>query len=149
MGLLAVVAGLTFSGLAIAGHSGGGHGGGGHGGGGHGGTGHGNGHGGYGGHRGSGVGFYGYGWGGPYFGDPWFWGAYDTWPLYDEYYYSPQAVSPATSPVYIEQDAPAVLPQQGESSWYYCDDPPGYYPYVQNCPAGWQRVRPQLPPGRY
>jgi hypothetical protein len=24
--------------------------------------------------------------------------------------------------------------------WYYCADPPGYYPYVTQCNAGWQAV---------
>ena len=37
-------------------------------------------------------------------------------------------------PVYIEQ------------YWYYCNDPAGYYPAVQNCPQGWQRVIPSSPP---
>ncbi len=29
-----------------------------------------------------------------------------------------------------------VLPTYG----YYCDDPPGYYPYVPQCPGGWRPV---------
>ena len=37
-------------------------------------------------------------------------------------------------PVYIEQ------------YWYYCSDPAGYYPSVQSCPQGWQRVVPTSPP---
>jgi hypothetical protein len=24
--------------------------------------------------------------------------------------------------------------------WYYCDDPKGYYPQVQNCPTPWREV---------
>ena len=141
LGLLAMLTGLTFSGFAIANHGGGGHGGGGHGGGS--GT-HGVGHGG---HRGNTGVFIGLGLSGAYLGGPWAWGAYDTWPFYDGYYYAPE--SAALSPTYLEHDAPAVSPQQGEAFWYYCDSPSGYYPYVQNCPAGWQRVQPQLPPGRY
>lgn len=31
-------------------------------------------------------------------------------------------------------------------SWYYCQNPAGYYPYVQNCAGGWQPV-PMVPPG--
>ena len=34
-------------------------------------------------------------------------------------------------------------PQQ--SYWYYCQDPQGYYPYVRNCPGGWQQVLPTPP----
>jgi len=34
-------------------------------------------------------------------------------------------------------------PQQ---NWYYCDNPRGFYPYVQNCGAGWRAV-PAQPPG--
>ena len=31
---------------------------------------------------------------------------------------------------------------QEQNYWYYCQDPPGYYPYVQQCPGGWQTVVP-------
>jgi hypothetical protein len=31
----------------------------------------------------------------------------------------------------------------GASLWYYCQNPAGYYPYVQQCPTQWQPV-----PGR-
>jgi hypothetical protein len=30
--------------------------------------------------------------------------------------------------------------------WYYCDNPQGYYPYVQSCGSGWRQV-PATPPG--
>ena len=40
-------------------------------------------------------------------------------------YYSP--------PTYIEQG-------DGNTVWYYCDDPQGYYPDVTECAAGWQTV---------
>ena len=36
---------------------------------------------------------------------------------------------------YIEQSQPA-------DSWYYCADSKAYYPYVKDCPGGWQRVSP-------
>ena len=33
--------------------------------------------------------------------------------------------------------------------WYYCSDLKTYYPYVKNCPSGWQQVVPQTaPPGQ-
>jgi hypothetical protein len=33
-------------------------------------------------------------------------------------------------------------PDYGYTSqyWYYCQNPPGYYPYVQQCGTGWQTV---------
>ncbi len=49
-------------------------------------------------------------------------------------------------PVIIQQPPPPVYTQQppvDPSYWYYCEDPKGYYPYVQNCPGGWMKVVPQ------
>ena len=40
--------------------------------------------------------------------------------------------------------APASPQPQGE--WYYCANSNSYYPYVRDCPAGWQRVPAQPPP---
>jgi hypothetical protein len=45
------------------------------------------------------------------------------------YYYSPP-------PTYIEQ-APT------PAYWYFCPESNAYYPYVQECPGGWQPVLPQ------
>ena len=33
-------------------------------------------------------------------------------------------------------------PSPPTASWYYCDNPQGYYPYVQQCPGGWRAVAP-------
>jgi hypothetical protein len=60
---------------------------------------------------------------------------YYTYP--NQYYPRPPV---ATQPPVNEEQVPG--PQQGESSWYYCPDPPGYYPYVQQCPKGWTKVAP-------
>ena len=35
---------------------------------------------------------------------------------------------------------------RSDDSWYYCEDPKGYYPYIRECPTGWQRVSPVPPP---
>ena len=76
----------------------------------------------------------GYGYYGPY---------YRPYP----YYYPPPYVAPAAPPVYIERGDPqgaAPAPQQqSQSYWYYCADSKTYYPYVRECPGGWQRVPPQ------
>jgi hypothetical protein len=59
------------------------------------------------------------------------------------YIQQPQASAPAGPPAGAMANAPSV-------SWFYCTDPPGYYPYVQNCSKAWMRVVPdttQPPPG--
>lgn len=68
------------------------------------------------------------------------------------YPYYPSVVVERPAPtVYIEQPAaaaPAPAPQAQTNYWYYCDGAKGYYPYVKECPTGWQRVLPQ-PPGQH
>lgn len=66
------------------------------------------------------------------------------------YPYPPVVVAPAEPPVYIEQSPPPLQASQPAPSndWFYCRKPDGYYPYVKECPGGWQRVAPQPPPQR-
>jgi hypothetical protein len=45
----------------------------------------------------------------------------------------------------VERLPPIALPPSQTPSWYYCDNPQGYYPYVQQCPGGWNQV-PARPP---
>lgn len=94
------------------------------------------GHGGYGG--GYGGGHIGIVIGGPVWG----------WPYYPPSYYYP-AYPPnmviESPPVYVEQAAPPSA-QVPDNYWYYCSSPEGYYPYIKECPAGWQKVVPQPPP---
>lgn len=45
------------------------------------------------------------------------------------------------TPVFIERSPPAEPAAQ--VWWYWCADARAYYPYVQQCPGGWQRVAPQ------
>jgi hypothetical protein len=156
--LLATIAALGLalgSGTALAQHSGGGggHGGGGgwHGGGGggwHGGGGHGHG----GSHFVVGIGFPGFywgpGWGYPYYG---YYGYpyYSSYPYYAGYpYYYPDAPAygdPAPGN-YIQRDMSSPAPV-GEGQYsYYCPDPAGYYPQLQNCPKGWLKVVPDAGP---
>jgi hypothetical protein len=85
---------------------------------------------------GVGIGFpylgYGYGYGYGY-------------PYYAPYAYYPPYYAPAYAPqpsAYVEQ--PQVQQaQQPSGYWYFCNDSRAYYPYVKECPAGWQRVAPQ------
>lgn len=51
-------------------------------------------------------------------------------------YPAPVYYAPPAPTVYVEQPPP-------QSYWYYCADTQAYYPYVQNCASGWQRVLPR------
>ena len=74
------------------------------------------------------------------------------WPYYYPYpapYYYPQpvVVQQLPPPVYVQQpapvtSAPAPAPSTQNGMWYHCDNPKGYYPYVQQCPGGWKSVTP-------
>jgi hypothetical protein len=44
------------------------------------------------------------------------------------------------APVYIAPPRP--MPPPPSENWYYCDSSGQYYPYVRNCPEGWQAVMP-------
>ncbi len=59
-------------------------------------------------------------------------------------YYPPPVVVQQAPVIYMQQ-APQPVPAQ-PAYWYYCQDPQGYYPYVNQCPRGWMRVVP-APPG--
>ena len=86
---------------------------------------------------------------GIHIGVPLWWGPryYYPPPYYYPYQYPPVVVVPQSPPVYIERgDAPAAPEPESSNWWYYCSNPSGYYPYVKQCPGGWQRVAPQPPP---
>ena len=77
---------------------------------------------------------------GVYFGPLW-----DPWYYPAPYYYRPERpiiIERAPPPVYIEQAEADPVPNQ---YWYYCNASKAYYPYVRECPSGWQRVTPQPP----
>ena len=63
------------------------------------------------------------------------------------YYYPPVVAVPSSPPAYIERGDAQAAPAQTQAYWYYCADAGAYYPYVKECPGGWQRVAPQPPPG--
>ncbi len=67
------------------------------------------------------------------------------YPPYPYYYpYSPAAIVVQQPPtVYVEQQPAPQQEQQPAGYWYYCGDSRAYYPYVKECPGGWQRVAPQ------
>ena len=59
------------------------------------------------------------------------------YPVYEQ----PYPVYTQPYPVYA-QIAPGQPPVQ---FWYYCSPVKGYYPYVRNCPEGWQSIPIQPP----
>ncbi|MGE5465657.1 MAG: hypothetical protein ACM3RQ_00625 [Methanocella sp.] len=55
-------------------------------------------------------------------------------------YYPPAVVVPAPS-AYVEQaPSPVYSTRPVQSFYYYCAASKGYYPYVRDCPGGWERV---------
>lgn len=86
------------------------------------------------------------------FGAPLYWHSWYPGPHYYSPYYHPPApvvIAPAPRPVYVERERVEEAPvrQDSASWWYYCRDANAYYPYVKQCPAGWERVAPQPPSG--
>lgn len=79
-----------------------------------------------------------------------YYGGYGGYPYYGGYGgggygYPPNVVTvPTSPPVYIQQ-SPPVVQQYQSGYWYYCSNPEGYYPYVKECPNGWQQVPPTPP----
>ncbi len=89
-------------------------------------------------------------------GAPLMWHYRPVYPAYPAYYspyayppyaYAPRVIVPAAPPVYVERQD-VVVSGAGQDDWYYCADSRTYYPYVQQCAGGWQRVTPH-PPARY
>lgn len=74
-------------------------------------------------------------------GWPGWWGyPYDGWPYPNAY---PGYYAPAVQ--YIEQgDGSDSV--SANAWWYRCNQPSGYYPYVKDCPGGWQTVPAQPSP---
>jgi len=68
----------------------------------------------------------------------WWWVVGSVWYFYPAPVYP--YPDPYQPPVVVVPSAPPA-PQY----WYYCNNPPGYYPYVAQCGSDWQRV-PANPP---
>lgn len=46
------------------------------------------------------------------------------------------------APVYVAPQPAYQPPPPDSGNWYYCNSAGQYYPYIQNCPEGWQSVMP-------
>jgi hypothetical protein len=76
---------------------------------------------------------------------PWYYPPYYPYPPMVAVPTYPNIVAAQPSPpVYIEKGGEG-LPATSSNYWYYCPDPQGYYPYVQECRTGWLTVLPQSP----
>ncbi len=84
---------------------------------------------------------------GPFWGPPIYRPYYGPGPyFYPAPYFAPPPViiQQAPPPVYIEQRPAAEEPaQEAGNYWHYCRESKAYYPYVKECPGGWQKVLPQ------
>jgi hypothetical protein len=60
------------------------------------------------------------------------------WMVGPSWYFYPAPVYPHPSP-YV----PPMIATPQPGYWYYCQTPPGYYPYVPQCLVPWQAVPPQ------
>lgn len=84
---------------------------------------------------------------GAYWGPPIYRPYYNPGPYYypAPYYVAPPVyVAPEPPPVYIERNDPvAEQAQEATNYWHYCRESKKYYPYVKECPGGWQQVSPQ------
>jgi hypothetical protein len=49
-------------------------------------------------------------------------------------------VSPPQATQYVERSEAAAEQAPAPATWYFCREANAYYPYVKQCPGGWQRV---------
>lgn len=64
------------------------------------------------------------------------------WWVVDPFWY-PYAKPVHPYPAYVDAIPPGPMPASG--FWYYCDNPPGYYPNIPACQGGWYWVAPKAP----
>ena len=66
-------------------------------------------------------------------------GPYYYYPPPPVVYYPPPVYYAPPPVVYAPPPAPTPVAPQAQT-WYYCDNPQGYYPYVSSCQSGWRQV---------
>jgi hypothetical protein len=72
---------------------------------------------------------------GPHGGrDGWWWIVNGGW------YFYPAPVYPYPNPYVPPVVVPAQPAPPASAFWYYCSNPPGYYPYVPSCATNWVAV---------
>ncbi|HZE92772.1 MAG TPA: hypothetical protein VE029_13845 [Rhizobacter sp.] len=79
---------------------------------------------------------------GVWVGGPFWWGGpYAYYPYSYPYVESEVIVQQPAEPVFVAPSAAQQAP-----TWYYCREARMYYPYVNQCPGGWQEVPARPPP---
>lgn len=85
----------------------------------------------------------------------WWWASSGQWYFYDRPVYPyPLLVSGIVVAAPVVVAPPMVMPAQpapliarpAPRHWYYCDNPPGYFPVVQSCSVPFREVAPPPPP---
>lgn len=77
----------------------------------------------------------------------WWWLVGGMWYFFDQPVYPyPQVVPEVAFNAPVLPGAPLVVQPQTQQFWYWCDNPPGYSPYVTSCPSGWRKVPAQMTP---
>jgi hypothetical protein len=79
---------------------------------------------------------------GVYFGPNW-----GSWWYPPPAYYYPPVVVERSSPIYADQQPLVVEAAPASNYWYFCREANTYYPYVRQCPGGWEKV-PAKPAGQ-
>ncbi len=75
----------------------------------------------------------------------WWWFVDGGWYFYPAPIYPyPTYVPPA---IVVQQPPPTPQGLPPAQSWYFCDNPKGYYPYVASCNGAWREVPAAPPPG--
>ena len=76
------------------------------------------------------------------FGPFWapYWAPYSAAYAYPYGYPYAYACPYAYPPVVSQPPAPTYQAPPQTASWYYCAAERGYYPYVRQCPGGWQQM---------
>ncbi len=81
-----------------------------------------------------------------FFGAPLFAPWYFAPPPAYYYDYSAGYALSTPPPVHYEEMPSEAVPSEQSSYWYFCPSSQTYYPYVKECPEGWQQVLPQPAP---
>lgn len=86
---------------------------------------------------------FGFHFGAPFYAAPYHYAPYHYAPYYyapAPIYYSAPVVVQSPPQVYTERADVAAPAPEAQQYWHYCSSARGYYPYVKECPGGWERV---------
>lgn len=76
----------------------------------------------------------------------WGWWSHEPGP-----FYPPAVVHVPPQIIVVPQQPQTYVQRQQEQSppqfvWYWCTDPQGFYPYIQQCKSAWMKVIPEMTP---